>query len=215
MVCAGAAAGTLIGSWAFLSTASVQATTGNPEGLPAPKVKVDPAIGDLYVGRFYLSRVERRAGLISAVLDVNYTESVISNFLIGIAEFHQYDKSGRPTAWTASMYPFEYRNGRMYCKLLEPGTTDQVLGRLVLEKPAGLDTPEHPNQETVGGRLTIGGSTYNVGFRQAESSGPPPAQLPRAEQTGPGTPLRPGAAAPAGATAGLYTSVVRYAEALG
>jgi hypothetical protein len=178
-------------------------------------VKVDPSIGHLYIGRFYLSRVERRAGLISAVLDINYTESVVNNFLVGIAQFYQYDKNGRPAGWTASMYPFEYRHGRMYCDLLEPGTTDQVLGRLMLERPAGLDTPEHPNQETVAGKLTIDGSTYSVGFRQAEASGPPPTPLPRAEQTGPAVTVLPGAAGSAPTTAGLYASVVRYAEALG
>ena len=72
-----------MGAWGILSTASVLATTGNAEGFPPPKVRVDPSIGDLYIGRFYLSRVERRAGLISAVLDIDYTESVVNNFLVG------------------------------------------------------------------------------------------------------------------------------------
>ena len=112
------------------------------------------------------------------------------------------------------MYPFEYRNGRLSCNLLAPGTTDQVLGRLVLGKPAGLDTPARPNQETLAGKLTIRGLTYNVSFRQAEDSAPPPEQLPPAAQTGPPAVLRPGAPVPAaGASAGVYASVVLYAEA--
>ncbi|HSZ04930.1 MAG TPA: hypothetical protein VK778_06980 [Solirubrobacteraceae bacterium] len=207
------------------ATLPAQATTGNADGLPEPKVLVNPAIGDAYIGRFYLSRIERRAGLVSAVLDIDYTESVEHEFMVGDGEFYQYDKRGELTSWTASLYPFEYRNGVMTCNLLVPGTTTQVLGRLVLDKPSDLDTPAHPNQEKLNGTLTVGGTSYSASFRQVEDDLPAPTVLPRAAQVGAAPTASPeapaavrqesSAAAPnANADAGVYASVVALVKAL-
>ena len=205
------------------ATLPAQATTGNADGLPEPKVLVNPAIGDAYVGRFYLSRIERRAGLVSAVLDIDYTESVEHEFMVGDGEFYQYDKRGELTSWTASLYPFEYRDGQMTCNLLVPGTTTQVLGRLVLDRPSDLDTQAHANQEKINGKLTVGSTTYSASFRQVEDDLPAPTVLPRAVQVGAAAAVSPEAPAAvsqeasgstSGAGAGVYASVVAAIEAL-
>jgi hypothetical protein len=207
----------------IFATLPAQATTGNADGLPEPKVLVNPAIGDAYIGRFYLSRIERRSGLVSAVLDIDYTESVEHEFIVGDGEFYQYNKRGELTSWTASLYPFEYDNGLMTCNLLVPGTTNQILGRLVLDKPTDLDRPSHPNQEKINGTLTVGSSTYAASFRQVEDDLPAPTVLPQAVQVGAApavTPEAPAAvrqesstAAP-GTDGGVYASVVQLVKAL-
>ena len=204
------------------ATAPAGATTGNADGLPPPKILVNTALGDRYIGRFYLSRIERRAGLTSAVLDIDYTESVVHDFMVGDGEFYQYDQKGELTSWTASLYPFAYKEGLMSCNLLVPGTTNKVLGRLVLEKPSKQDTAGHPNQEVINAKLTIGSSTYAATFAQSEDDRPAPTTLPRAVQVGsPGkSSALPGGSVPAESvssesTAGVFASVVRYAAALG
>jgi hypothetical protein len=204
------------------AAAPALATTGDADGLPPPKILVNTAIGDKYIGRFYLSRIERRAGLESAVLDVDYTESVVHDFMVGDGEFYQYNQQGQLTSWTASLYPYVYAHGLMSCNLLVPGTTNKVLGKLVLEKPSKLDTAAHPNQEVISGRLTIGSSTYAATFAQAEDDLPTPGTLPRAVQVGSaaGSMASPPASASAEAVAsesaaGVFASVVHYAGALG
>ncbi len=199
---------------------AAQATTGNADGLPEPKVLVNASIGDAYIGRFYLSRIERRSGIESAVLDIDYTESVEHEFMVGDGEFYQYNKQGSLTSWTASLYPFEYRNGLMSCNLLVPGTTTQVLGKLVMDKPSNLDTATHPNQETVNAKLTVGATTYAATFSQAEDDNPTPASLPKAVETGSGPVVGtepPVTESPATApveTTGVYSSVVRLTNSL-
>jgi hypothetical protein len=110
----------------------------------------------------------------------------------------------------------------MSCNLLVPGTTNQVLGKLVLGKPSRLDTAAHPNQEVISGRLTIGSSTYAATFAQVEDDLPTPATLPRAVQVG--SAAGPAASPPSSAAAeavasesaaGVFASVVHYAGALG
>jgi hypothetical protein len=200
------------------ATLPAHATTGNADGLPEPKVLVNPAIGDAYIGRFYLSRIERRAGLVSAVLDIDYTESVEHEFMVGDGELYQYNKRGELTSWTASLYPFEYKNGLMTCNLLVPGTVNQVLGRLVLDKPSDLDTPEHSNQEKINGTLTVGSTTYSASWRQVEDDLPAPAVLPRAVQVGAAPRVSPEAPAAvqesSAADGGVYASVVQLVKAL-
>lgn len=204
------------------ASTSAQATTGDADGLPPPKILVNTAIGDRYIGRFYLSRIERRAGLVSAVLDVDYTESVVHDFMVGDGQFYQYNQQGQLTSWTASLYPYVYAHGLMSCNLLVPGTTNKLLGKLVLEKPSNLDTPAHPNQEVISGRLTIGSSTYAATFAQAEDDLPTPSSLPRAVQVGAAAGSTASPPSPASAEAvsseppeGVFASVVHYAGALG
>jgi hypothetical protein len=167
-----------------LAISPAHATTGNADGLPEPKILVNPAIGDFYIGRFYLSRISRSAHIESAVLDVDYTESVQHEFIVGDGQFYRYDSKGRLTSFTTSLYPYVYKHGLMSCNLLVPGTTNDVLGKLVENKPKNLDTASHPNQETITARLTLGGHTYSATFRQSEDDNPAPAVLPRAVQTG-------------------------------
>ncbi len=167
-----------------LAISPAHATTGNAEGLPEPKILVNPAIGDFYIGRFYLSRIARSAHIESAVLDVDYTESVEHEFIVGDGQFYRYDSKGRLTSFTASLYPYVYKNGLMSCNLLVPGTTNQILGKLVQSKPKDLDTASHPNQETITAKLTLGHHTYPATFRQSEDDNPAPSALPRAVQTG-------------------------------
>ncbi len=167
-----------------LALSPAQATTGNADGLPEPKILVNPAIGDFYIGRFYLSRIARSARIESAVLDVDYTESVEHEFIVGDGQFYRYNSAGKLTSFTTSLYPYVYKNGLMSCNLLVPGTTDVVEGKLVLNKPKDLDTEAHPNQETITGKLTLGKHTYSATFKQAEDDNPTPKVLPRAVQTG-------------------------------
>ncbi len=178
MVATGVAVGLLV------ALPSAQATTGNAEGLPEPKVLVNPSIGDFYIGRFYLSRISRSAHLESAVLDVDYTESVEHEFIVGDGQFYRYNSRGQLTSFTASLYPYVYRHGLMSCNLLVPGTTNDVLGKLVQNRPKHLDTAAHPNQETITAKLTLGSHTYSATFSQSEDDNPTPAKLPRAVQTG-------------------------------
>jgi hypothetical protein len=215
VLCAGITTA-LIGAAAFMSaTLPAQATTGNADGLPEPKILVNPAIGDFYIGRFYLSRIERSAGLISAVLDVDYTESVQHEFMVGDGQFYQYNAQGKLTSWTASLYPYVYKNGLLSCNLLVPGTTTQVLGKLVLNKPSNLDTPAHPNQEVINGKLTIGSKTYAATFRQAEDDNPTPTVLPKAVQTASAkTSSTSFSAGDSASGSGVYASVVQFASAL-
>jgi hypothetical protein len=72
----------------------------------------------------------------------------------------------------------------MSCNLLVPGTTNDVLGKLVQNRPKNLDTASHPNQETITAKLTLGSHTYSATFSQSEDDNPTPAKLPRAVQTG-------------------------------
>jgi hypothetical protein len=196
-----------------------QATTGNADGYPEPKVLVKTDIGDRYIGRFYLDEIERSARVESAVLDIDYTESVQHEFLVGDAYFYQYDRAGRLTSWTAAMYPWVYENGLMSLNLLVPGSLTQQLGKMVISKPTNLDTPEHPNQERIAVALTIGSSTYKAVFRQVEDDNPTPADLPKAKQTPaqntaePAEP--PSEAAETSEGTGVYASVVHYATTLG
>jgi hypothetical protein len=198
---------------------SAQATTGNADGYPEPKVLVKADIGDRYIGRFYLKEIERSSRVESAVLDVDYTESVEHEFLVGDAYFYQYDRAGKLTSWTAAMYPWVYENGLMSLNLLVPGSLTQHLGKIVISKPTNLDTPEHPNQEHIAVALTIGGSTYKAVFRQVEDDNPTPADLPKAKQTPsqstaePAEP--PSEAAETSEGTGVYASVVHYATTLG
>jgi hypothetical protein len=219
----GAAALLVVASVGAVAIGPAQATTGNADGLPEPKILVNPAIGDAYIGRFYLSRIERRAGLVSAVLDVDYTESVEHEFMVGDGEFYQYNAQGSLTSWTASLYPYVYKNGLMTCNLLVPGTTTKVLGKLVLDKPINFDTPAHPNQETLNGKLTIAHKTYAATFRQVEDDDPTPATLPKAVQTGaaaasspeiPAVTLESHSSTSSTAEQGVYASVVRLTNAL-
>jgi hypothetical protein len=208
------------GAAGAFAIAPAQATTGNADGLPEPKVLVNPSIGDAYIGRFYLARIDRRAGIESAVLDIDYTESVEHEFMVGDGEFYQYNKQGSLTSWTASLYPFEYTHGLMSCNLLVPGTTTQVLGKIVMDKPSNLDTPTHPNQETINVKLTIGSSTYAATFSQVEDDNPTPASLPKAVETGSGPVVGtepPIAESPTTApveTTGVYASVVKLTNSL-
>lgn len=199
-----------------LALSPAQATTGNADGLPEPKILVNPSIGDFYIGRFYLTKVERSSGVQSAVLDIDYTESVEHEFIVGDGQFYQYDAQGKLTSWTASLYPFVYKNGLMYCNLLVPGSVSQVIGKLVFEKPHPLDTASHPNQETVDAKLTIGAQTYNATFKQAEDDTPAPAVLPKAQQTGSAsaTTGQVPVAESGTSVGGVYSSVVHYAETL-
>jgi hypothetical protein len=216
-----AAALGLIGAGAIyggVAAMSAQATTGNADGLPEPKILVNTDIGDRYIGRFYLTEIERSARLESAVLDVDYTESVEHEFLVGDAYFYQYNRAGRLTSWTASMYPWVYRNGLMSLNLLVPGTLNDVLGKMVISTPTNLDTPEHPNQERIAVALTIGAQTYKAVFRQVEDDNPTPTQLPKAKQL-PSTNTAPPAEPPSEAGeasegTGVYASVVHYATTL-
>jgi hypothetical protein len=214
VLCAGISTA-LIGAAAFMSaTVPAQATTGNADGLPEPKILVNPSIGDYYIGRFYLSRIERSAGIVSAVLDVDYSESVEHEFMVGDGQFYQYNAQGKLTSWTASLYPYVYKNGLMSCNLLVPGTTTQVLGKLVLNKPSNPDTPSHPNQEIISGKLTIGSKTYAATFRQAEDDNPTPAVLPKAVQTASAKTASFSSGASTATGSGVYASVVELASAL-
>lgn len=174
----------LIATLSILWTGNSPATTGDPEGFPPPKARVEPAIGDRYVGRFYLAKVERPARLIGAVFEIDYTEYVVNNFLVGTAQFYAYGPSGRPEEWTASMYPFEYRARRLICDLRAAGDPQLVVGYLTMAPPTGLDTPLHPNRETIDSKLTIGRGTYNVTLVQSSDDAPVPTRIPRATQTG-------------------------------
>jgi len=207
------------GACAVAIAASAQATTGNADGYPEPKILVNTAIGDRYIGRFYLKEVERSARIESAVLDVDYSESVEHEFLVGDAYFYQYNRAGRLTSWTAAMYPWVYRNGLMSLNLLVPGSLTQRLGKMVISKPTNLDTPAHPNQERIAVALTIGSSTYKAVFQQVEDDAPTPAQLPKARQTAsyntapPAEP--PSEAGETSEGAGVFASIVHYATTLG
>jgi len=174
----------VVGTLGVSDPSAARATTGNADGLPAPKVLVDPGIGRYYVGRFYLVRIDRQAGIVSAVLDIDYSESVLEEFLVGDGVFYEYDERGQRRSWTASLYPFTWKHGVMTCNLLVPGTTDKVLGHLTLDKPTDLNSSTNPNQEKIVGKLTVGDATSSAKFRQVEDSRAYPAVLPRARLTG-------------------------------
>ncbi len=189
------------------------ATTGNAEGLPVPKAKVPTSIGDLYLGRFFIRSIGRGAKIQSGVIDVDYTEFSVHQFLVGNGEFYQYDSQGNLTSFTTSLYPWEARGEHIYCNLLVAGTSDHVVGRLALGRPPVADTDAHPYQETISGTITLNGATYPLTLRQAEDNAPPMTVLPRAVQIGPATPGE--AALETARNAGVYASAARYAVSLG
>jgi hypothetical protein len=194
------------------------ATTGNGEGLPVPRVLVNPIVGHDYVGTFLLDAVQRGSGIAGGRLDVEYTRYRQTPFLAGSAQFEQYVSNGSLTSWVATTYPWVYRRSRMLSDLTVPGAPNHVIGRLTFTRIVHPDTAAKQSGEQIEGTLRVGGSTYAVRFRQLGDDVVPPSRLPNLKVLPPvggrrGLPVHvPEAPGPAMATnatnAGVYASVV-------
>lgn len=212
---AGAAVALAVG----IGWAPASATTGAGAGLPAPKTHVDPGVMGPYVGLFELSRVERRARIISSEIAIDYTE-LPPAYPIGRITVRSYDPDGRQASFTGTLYSFTGEQD-VRADILSQGDNAKV-GSLALRDPTA---------KGVTGTLELEGERYEVAYRRyGDDDGRP--EVPRVTQTGPnfvkaitpGWGPHPAAAAgpyglvngtpDPGAGAGVFAPAVRYARSL-
>jgi hypothetical protein len=208
---------------ALASTAGLaSATTGVGTGLPQPRVLVEPAIGDQFVGRYVVTEVDRRAKITSGQIMIDYTETP-NPYLVGNLTLSGFDTGGRQSTFIANVYPFSFRNRLLRADVLSQGS-NQRLGAVTFQIPTGPDTQT--------GTLTFKGGTYPIAYKRLDDDTSPTAPLPLAklidssppklEKDGLGASdkafygrydLQP-SDQDAGANAGFYAPVVRLAAAL-
>jgi hypothetical protein len=199
------------------------ATTGVGTGLPEPKVKVAPDIGQQYVGRFLISAIDRRARITAGQVMVDYTETV-RPYIVGNLSLYGYDNDGRQSSSVSNLYPFVYRNGVARASILTQGSNVRI-------GAVSFDLPTSPTE--MDGTITRDGETYDVVYTRGDDDDfDPDKALPDAKQIDPVPPklTKDGAGpddtaaygrytlAPApndvGTSAAIYAPIVRVADAL-
>lgn len=204
---------------AALIAGSAHATTGAGAGLPAPKTHIDPGVMGPFVGLYELSRVERRAKIISSEIAIDYTE-LPPQYPIGRIAIRSYDAEGRQSSFQATLYGFTGEKD-VHANILSQGD-NALIGGLTLRNPtvAGVE-----------GTLELDGEKYEVAYKRFDDDDGPP-EATRVVQTGPrfvrATDPGWGPAASAagtwnivngspdpGAGSGVFASVVRLARTVG
>jgi hypothetical protein len=172
----------------FIGVTSAGATTGNAAGLPVPSVRVAVPVGDPFLGRFYLTSVERRAHVMSGVIDMLFEdESYEEPFFYAQTQLHVTGAAGNAQTLVEWLYPFRYSHGRLSAGIVEVGTvTDQdrngtTVGRISFAVPK----KEPSEVKTVSGELTLNGrGPFRVTFKRTSDDLAIPEHLPKAKQTG-------------------------------
>ncbi|MCW2953749.1 MAG: hypothetical protein JWQ48_2919 [Conexibacter sp.] len=218
MIVAAVGAGLALATTAGLASA----TTGVGTGLPQPRVLVEPAIGDQFVGRYVVSEIDRRAKITSGQIMIDYTETP-HPYLVGNLTLSGFDSGGRQSTFIANVYPFSFTNRLLRAGVLSQGSS-QRLGAVTFQIPT--------DPTTQSGTLTFKGGTYPIAYKRVNDDTSPTAPLPLAKLTDATPPklekdglgasdkafygrydLQP-SDQDAGANAGFYAPVVRLASAL-
>jgi hypothetical protein len=213
----------LLGAAAAVAASSsvADATTGVGAGLPQPRVSVAPAIGDIFVGAYTIKEIDRRAGIRSGELMMDYTE-IPRPHMVGNLTIYGYDSAGRQSTSSENVYPFQFKRRMLRAGILTQGSLQRI-GAVTFQLPTD------PNN--LSGTITWRGGTYDVVYQRADDDDGPFA-IPDARQIDPAPPkltkdgVGPDNAAAygayrlapsnddAGVNASLYAPLVRVAAAL-
>lgn len=193
----------VIAGIAALAETPAQATTGSP-GLPPPEEPMPLAWGHPLVGRNYVYAVEGRARLISGVLDIEGdTEGEPSlralkkgpprgpEWFYGEFEMDLY-MNGKPTKVILDLFPFRYI-GRHHVRAslvtrssvtaLHPDGIPIGHITFTVEKPIREVKTEREVPTYTRASFTFnGGGPYEIEFKRAPWTGPPPTKLPKARR---------------------------------
>jgi hypothetical protein len=147
----------------FAFPASAGATTGALELVHPPRVVVPYARAAQFEGRFVLRQVGSGADIRSGGMKIEFSPGEVPLFLVGAAQFYQYDSAGRIETALYTLFPFRETPSGVTVTLLKKGLGDATrtapLGTLELEKPTVDGRME--------GKLELhGGGPYQVVFEQ-------------------------------------------------
>lgn len=175
------------GSTATVMTAAARATTGDGAALPDPTAEVPYKVGDEFAGRFFASRVARKAHVLAAQLDIAWEEEAAFPFFFGEIELRMY-QGGKVTVVKENLYPFEYN-----------AATHRLWAGLV---PTVSVTAQHPDGVPIGrlafvvrnvikeeidpaAELSLNGhGPFKITFKRGNDDAPAPSPLPRAKRIG-------------------------------
>jgi hypothetical protein len=156
-----------------------QATTGALELVHPPRVVVPYSRAEKFQGRFILSKVGSAAQIHSGGMKIEFAPGVAPEFLIGAAQFEEYNEAGQIETGLFTLYPFRQTTAGVVTTILKkgvggPGRTPP-LGTLRLDKP----TADGQMKGTI---ELHGGGPYPVVFTElAESEkydhSPPAGQI--------------------------------------
>ncbi|HVW46666.1 MAG TPA: hypothetical protein VHA76_06415 [Solirubrobacterales bacterium] len=140
-----------------------KATTGALELVHPPRVIVPYSRALKFEGRFVLERIGSGAQIRSGGMKIEFSPGSVPKFLVGAAQFYEYNEAGQIETGLFTLYPFRETPTGVTATILKkgvggPGRTPP-LGTLVLEKPTAAGEME--------GTLELHGSgPFPVAFRE-------------------------------------------------
>jgi hypothetical protein len=126
---------------ALACAAVAQATTGALELVHPPAVVVPYSKAAKFQGRFYLKEIGSGAQVRSAGMKIEFSSNAAQEYLIGAAQFYEYNPDGRIETGLFTIFPFRSTSTGVTATILKkgvggPGRTPP-LGTLKLKKPVG------------------------------------------------------------------------------
>jgi hypothetical protein len=131
----------LVALLALGAAAVAHATTGALELVHPPQVVVPYSKAAKFQGRFYLKKIGSGAQVRSAGMKIEFDSNAPQEYLIGAAQFYEYNPDGRIETGLFTIFPFRSTATGVSATILKkgvggPGRTPP-LGTLKLKKPEG------------------------------------------------------------------------------
>jgi hypothetical protein len=184
----------LLGAFAsMIAVVPAVATTGNNANLPPPEKYVDAKYVDSFLGRFYLSKVPRRAHIMGAQLDIAYVSEEYPEYFFGELQLRTYGSHGTSSSEVEYVYPLEFSNDHLTAGLVIAGSNGKEhpdgvrVGSLSFKDPARDWGYAQKAKElhTLTGMMSLnGGGPYQLEFRRGNDDAPVNARIPTAKQVG-------------------------------
>jgi hypothetical protein len=183
-------------------TGGAGATTGALELVHPPRVIVPYARAVQFEGRFVLRQVGNGADIRSGGMKIEFSPGSVPMFLVGAAQFYQYNPDGQIETALFTLFPFRETPTGVTAQILKKG-----LGDATRTPPLGTITLERPTADgRIEGELELhGGGPYPVVFSrlapdEAGYDHSPPARQVREAPAG----LEPGWSADPAVAEGEY-----------
>ncbi|MFT3863624.1 MAG: hypothetical protein QM729_05070 [Solirubrobacterales bacterium] len=176
---------TLVAASTLLAGVGVaRATTGALELVHPPHVTVPYTRAARFPGRYVIQKVGEGAGIRSGEMKIAFSEGVVPEYLIGVAQFYEYNEAGQIETGLFTLFPFRESERGVTATVVNKGLlgagSRHSVGELSLFKPT--------DEKTLEGQIELrGGGPYPVIFRRlAKGEKDPGGNPPVAGQIGEG-----------------------------
>jgi hypothetical protein len=161
-----------------------RATTGALELVNPPHITVPYTRAHYFPGRYVLEKVGEGANIRSGEMKIAFSEGVVPEYLIGVAQFYEYNETGQIETGLFTLFPFRETKPGVSATVVNKGLlgagSRHPVGKISLDKPA---EPENEKTLVEGSIELHGGGPYPAVFRRLgkgekdPGGNPPVAQL--------------------------------------